>query len=119
MNSHEAFKIGFLCRCADEGLTPEQTAVRIKQAATLPKQAGFNPLTWGKPVGSGIDWLWQRAKVPMVAGPPALGVLGGYALSKAKADTFDVDEAKRDEELTEYQRAIDQLARSQRLNAVR
>ena len=114
MNSHEAFKIGFLCRCADEGLTPEQTAVRIKQAATLPKQAG-----WLKDIFSPAAWTARRLGQLAIAGPPALVVLGGYALSKAKEDTFDVDEAKRDEELTEYQRAIDQLARSQRLNAVR
>lgn len=40
LNSKQAFKAGFLLRCAAEGLATEQTQARVKLAAELTKAGG-------------------------------------------------------------------------------
>lgn len=110
MTDKEAFKFGFLLRCAQEGLTPEETRQRIEKTAAL-KRADFDPLAAMRSVGKG-------ALLTALVAPPAVGALGGYALATAHDDNYDVDEAKKEEELAEYYRAIDQLGRSNRLQTI-
>lgn len=109
MDDKDAFKFGFLLRCAQEGLTPQQTRERIEKTAALSKE-GWNPL---KPVGT----LGRGALLAALVGPPVLGTLGGYTLATTSDDSYDIDEAKKEEELAEYYRAIDQLARSRRVQS--
>lgn len=123
MNSQDAYKIGFLLRCAEEGLTPEQTEQRIKTAsmaktAVLGLEAAGNMV--GKTVsaaGKGLLSALRTAGWLTVVAPPVAGMAGGYMLAKSKNDTFDIEEAKKDEELAEYYRAMDMLGRSQRNRA--
>jgi hypothetical protein len=42
-----------------------------------------------------------------------LGVAGGYGLAQMQDDTYDPAEAKKREEIAEYQRAIDRMKRLQ------
>jgi hypothetical protein len=142
LTREEAFKIGFLLRCADEGLTPEETAQRIKQASMMNKEGQF-PLPWavstaGKLIGlagtsaaTGIGSfigsapgrvLGAGAAVLPAAGItalalPALGGAGaGYLAAKStSSDADDLEQAKQDEIEGEYYR----LAQEARRNAAR
>lgn len=118
MTPQEAFKIGFLMRCAEEGLTPDQTAERIEKVAAAVKEgkAGDwipSPSTFTDP----MKWLANKALWGTLVVPPVVGGVGGYALATAGDDEYDIEEAKKEEELAAYYRAIDQLARSRRMHA--
>jgi hypothetical protein len=105
MSPTEAFKYAFMRRCADEGLTPAETAARAATAARI-KQGSF--------FGSATHQIANLGKLGLGAAlvaPPAIGAAGGYALSGLADDGFDPEEAKRDEELAELYRAIDMLSR--------
>ena len=127
MTNKEAFKIGFLMKCAEEGLTPSQVEERITQKVEMIKKAEnvamvkkADPDSRGL-VGTGYDALktilgkaWPLA----VAAPWVVGGVGGYALSKAQDDIYSVEEAKKREEIAEYYRAIDQLNRANRTKRI-
>ena len=70
----EAFELGFLQRCADEGLTPEQTERRIKQAESLVKQ-GAKSMGWHvdqilNALGGGAAKTPLRLPAPKAPAPP-------------------------------------------------
>jgi len=112
MTPQESYRVGFLLRCAEEGLSEAQTAARVKQAAITDKSALFGAgaaASGGKKV---LGDIYRKLQFLGLAGPPLLGVLGGYTLAKARDDMFDIDEAKREEELSEYQQAIARLKQS-------
>lgn len=110
LSRREAFKFGFLLRCADEGLTQEQTVERIKMAnaqlAELEKHAS----------------IWQAAtsvpKLLLSLGPWGLlggagvGALGGIGLAKMTNKSVDPEEAKRQELIAAYQQQADRIRRS-------
>lgn len=107
MTEQEAFKIGFLMRCADERLSPEATRARIKAAASLAKSAN-GLLDAAKDIG------WKGLLTAAIA-PPAIGLGAGYGLASIHDDNYDIDEARKEEELAEYYRAIDRMSRANRL----
>lgn len=51
MTDLDAFKFGFLLRCADEGLSPEETRERVKLAGLVTKQAA------GEQAGTLSSWF--------------------------------------------------------------
>jgi hypothetical protein len=51
---------------------------------------------------------------PLVMAPVVAGVAGGYGLSQMTDDHYSDADARKDEELAEYQRAIDQITRANR-----
>lgn len=113
LTEKQAFKVGFLLRCADEGLTMEETHARVK--AALAKQA--NPLITGagKMIG-GLASLVPGAASLLAAGsiaaPLAVGAGGGYLASKMTQPGDEVlDQAKRDEVIGEYERLADEARR--------
>jgi hypothetical protein len=117
MKNEEAYKIGFLLRCAEEGLAPDQITDRVKQAS-LNKRAfpGEKLLAGGLgAAGKVLGNAFSLAKLGLIAGPPIAGAAGGMALAKARQDDFDPEEAKKRELIAEYQRALDQFKRSQRV----
>lgn len=124
MTNEEAYKFGFLMRCAEEGLSQDQITERIKQAS-LNKTAGIGSEILGGVKafgGKGVDLagrlfgsLLSLGKIGLIAGPPVAGMAGGYVLGKARSDDFDPEEAKQQELIAEYQRALDQFNRSQRV----
>jgi len=103
MTPREAFKLGFLQKCASDGLSQDETLERIRNAKfmagdeELHKRAGWLATalkTIGTPVAGGL-----------LAGG-ALGIGGGALLANATATDYDSDEAKKREELAEYQHAL-------------
>jgi len=135
MTSQEAFKFGFLMQCAQEGLSEEATHARLAKAAALVKVAAasgksifvknaeipiIGPIIRG---GAGLAAAGIKAVAPfalnasllaLLAGPPLVGAGLGATAAKLQESTYDKDEAKTDEEIAEYARAIDQLKRSRR-----
>lgn len=116
----EAFKVGFLLKCAEDGLTPEQILARVREMRTgLSKQAVIGGLLdKALDAGGGIAKSMASYGIPAaIIAPPAIGALGGYALSKATdIDDTDVNGIKNQEVVDEYNRQTDRLRRQ---NAVR
>ncbi len=103
MTDREQFKIGFLARCVEEGLTPAQTRERIKAAGVLGD------------VASGIRNvampLGLLGGVALAGAPIALGATAGYAASKMQEDPLILDKARSNEAVAEYLRLADQARR--------
>jgi hypothetical protein len=96
MTSIQAFKFGFLLKCAEFGMTPDETNTLVKQAL--------------------VGWLGGKA---IEASPHLLGLLGtgmiaapliggaglGYAAGKLKQDDSATIQTTKNEELeSEYNR---------------
>lgn len=126
LTTEQAFKVGFLLKCAEDGLTLRETNERIKQTiATLEKRAIIWPLLAG--LGTGAAWLGGKAigAIPGtlsaagtlgIAAPVVAGAGGGYLLAKGtSADKHLVGDAKQDEILGEYERLADEARRRARL----
>jgi hypothetical protein len=112
MTKTEAFKLGFLMQCRKEGLDESQTRVRVKQASVMVKTAGgFMDM---------VKWLASKGLWLGLVAPPAIGAAGGIALGKAQTTPYSKETARKDEELAEMYRAVDQLeaARRQRDSAL-
>lgn len=88
----ELFRLGFLLRAAEEGLTPEDIRGRVKKAA-----GGLGGLAqgllWDMPVN------YSAAKL---VGGAGLGALGGWALADATSKTIDPEDAKKYELIAAY-----------------
>lgn len=120
LTPRDAFKVGFLRRCIEDGLSIEQAHERVKVA--LDKLALFGELAkgvteaGGKLLDTGINW-----GVPLaLAGPPVLGGVAGYGLSKATdIDDVSVDEIKKREIIDELKRQTDRLHQDKRIRDYR
>jgi hypothetical protein len=116
MQVHEAFKLGFLSRCVEEGMSPEQTHGLSKMAASLfEKQALINlPSPMGE-VNNAVSAAGSIAPY-LVAGlaiPPAIGGIAAYFANQA-ADTEGsrgIENIKRQELQDTYERLAGQLQR--------
>lgn len=109
LDAQQAFKVGFLTRCVQDGLNPEQMLERVKQAQDMLEKRAFlgSLLNLGGSVGKGLASYGIPAAL---AAPPILGGLGGYALAKATdVDDTDVEEIKNRELVAEYQRQAERL----------
>jgi enoyl-CoA hydratase/carnithine racemase len=105
MTPKEAFKIGFLQKCADDGLSREETMTRIRHAKVLIKTGA------GWPGEQLLSTAWNTAWPLFMLAPPAAGVAGGYALANLQDDSYDKKEARKREIISEYQRAVERLQR--------
>lgn len=109
LTTKEAFRLGFLARCAEEGLTGDALQTRINAAGE--KQAAVDPATLLiglQGLGSLGRGAWEGAKslalnggklmfgVPAAAGLAA-GGLGGYALAKFNEPNITDDDIKAQE----------------------
>lgn len=113
MTPKEAFKIGFLQKCAADGLSPAQTMLRIQHAKFMLK-AGSAITKSAGPMASGLGAAWDATKklgLLYMLAPLALGGLGGYGIAKLQDSTYDAGEARKREEISEYGRALQQLQR--------
>lgn len=90
-----AFKLGFLARCAEEGLTGAALDARIKQADTLVKSG------WDLIPSEGRYAAGLALGLPVAAGVLGGGALG-YGLAKAQEPPLDEDEIKAKEIATTY-----------------
>lgn len=110
MNPQEAFKLGFLSRCVESGLSSTETEKLVKAAYACFTKKGFSAV---------LDTV-RSAAVPALAAamiaPPALGGMSAYLVNKATdADASDVEDIKRRELIRTYRRMADQLKRHKKL----
>jgi len=116
MTELEAFRHGFLFRCAEEGLTPTESRERAeKLASVLEKQALMGEAREGlglvkdlMGLGLGIGGVGLGASV-------LAGALPGYALAKSQDSSLDADEVKRQELAATLRLHAEQLRRANSL----
>lgn len=101
MDARTAFKLGFLTKCAEDGISAEEVTARIEKAAL----SGWDALS---SVGSTI------AKVPgaLLLGALPVGFGAGYIYADATAPNVETaEDIKQNELMAAYQRAIDRANR--------
>jgi hypothetical protein len=103
LSKREAFKVGFLLRCADEGLNEEQVNQRIEKLAF----SILSPTTAGILLAAGIGL------------PLALGAGAGHVAAKAQEQPIDVDTVKKQELIAEYKRLTDLARQQKKLKMIR
>lgn len=107
MTAQEAFKFGFLLRCAEEGLTQAEICARIKVA-----QQGAPGLgTIGTLASTGLHGLKSLALLGLV-GSAGLGAGTGYAAARMTEPDSDPEEAKLQETISTYQLFADAARRN-------
>lgn len=99
MTDREAFKFGFLMRCADEGLSPAQTQERIKLANLGSQLMGA---AVGLPAVAAVGGLGLAA---------AGGAGAGHLMAKATEPEMDAEDAKLQELIAAYRQQTDQARR--------
>lgn len=105
LSDREAFKVGFLARCVEDGLDRDQMLQTVKQAAD--KLAGFLG-----DIGGMASGAFHTAAPLALLAPPALGALAGAGLAKATdIDDADVDDVKDREVIDAYQTEAAKLRR--------
>jgi hypothetical protein len=121
LTDEQAFKVGFLKKCAEDGLTIDETKQRVKLAIHVlqkakEKQAIFGLETAQELAGKGLGLATTTAPLLLLGGPMAAGGLAGYAAAKGLHGNKDVvEEAKGDEIVGEYERLADEARRRARL----
>lgn len=92
-----SFKLGFLARCAEEGLAGESLDMRVKQADWASVLHGL----W-----SGAETTAKGVGLGAVGIPAALGLaaggLGGYTAAQLATPPINVDELKAEELAATY-----------------
>src|SRR6185312_15461166 len=120
MDTAQAFRFGFLARCAEEGLAPDQALARAKSALALVKQANGAGLA-GRALGMLGPALTGAKDTAMTVFPWIVGggavtaAMLGAAAAKAQDADFDPSEAKRQELIDTLNFHTDQLRRRQLL----
>ncbi len=105
----QMFKVGFLLRCADEGLSEEATAERVQTAQQfvdhIEKQGGLGDaaVSMAKFV-KGLG-LWS------LVGGGLVGGAGGYAAGVLTDEPTEPEEVKKQELIAAYQQHADQVRR--------
>lgn len=115
MTPSQKFKAGFLMRCADEGLSREQTEQRIKAASQFVSQlekrgAGGTIGALASVPAKALDLL-KSLGLWGVALPAAASFGGGYMAGAAFDEPADPKEVKKQELIAAYQRYADQIRR--------
>jgi hypothetical protein len=108
MTPKEAFKIGFLEKCAEAALSPEETLARIKHAQFMVKSG------LGETLVNFLSNLFSTAWPAALVVPPVAGLAGGAMLAQAQNDDYQEEEAQRRELVGAYDRAVSKLERLQR-----
>lgn len=117
MTPQEAFKLGFIEKCAEKGLSEDEILFRAQllKMAAIDKQAKGGSLIGGAlSAGGNISKGLVGLIGPLLMGLPIVGGgLGGYAASKmfkgVSSKNPIVDEITRREEIAEYNRALKRL----------
>jgi hypothetical protein len=113
MTPVEAFKAGFLAKCAEDGCSPEEICQRIRKAASVGGAVTGAASAAGGALSGVAKTALPYILTALLAGPPAVGALGGWGLGRMVNDDFDPDEVLKNEELTAYHSAIQDLKASQ------
>jgi hypothetical protein len=114
LSNEQIFKVGFLMKCAEQGLTIEETHTRIKVALAHIKQAFLGP------IGAAASALTPLAAAGAIGLPILAGGTTGYLAAKATgADGKSmVDEAKKDEIAAEYKRLAEEAKRRTKIKQI-
>ena len=139
LTPEQAFKVGFLYQCAQEGLTREETHTRVKEAiaqakakrgllgmekeAALPLVlSGLGALAGGalSLIGRGVSAVPAALSAGTALGvgvPVAAGASTGYLAAKLTGNEGKhlVEDAKREEVMGEYERLADEARRRARI----
>lgn len=114
MTPKEAFKIGFLYKCAEDGLTPEEVLQRVRTTRIMVKVAAIPGLDAAIQTGTtGVTTLFKALWPLLLFGPPMTGLAAGYGLSQITDNTYDKDEIRKRELIAAYERATSQLHQAQ------
>ena len=112
LTPREAFKVGFLSRCVEEGLDLGQIQARVKEATDkLAFDPSFGLYGTLKDLATPVVKTIADYGVPaMLAAPPIVGGLAGYAASKmSDVSDLDIKDIKRHELIDELQRQTQRL----------
>lgn len=122
----DAFKLGFLTRCAEEQLTGSALDARLEKVAELNKQAAgggwteYSPAKWSLPglgaINAGGRALLGYAQA-LYAVPPALSILGGSAAGYGAAKMLEPqisDDEIRARELADTYKLYAEKAKARR-----
>lgn len=123
LSSRQAFKAGFLQKCAEAGLTADEAMAMAKEGAQLIKASAktwsdllmFNPIESAIAAGSGLvgataGHVANTGLTGLMVAPPLLGVAGGLAASAlTDVDKTDVSAVKKRELIDEYLRQANRL----------
>ena len=102
MTAKDAFKTGFLMRCAAEGLTLAETHARVKQAGA-----------W-----DALKTLGPGALITGLVAPPVIGAGLGYTAGRlGDVDDADIKEIKQQEVLDELRQQAERLRLQHALRA--
>lgn len=111
----EAFKLGFLQRCADENLTPEQVSLRIKHADDVSVSGLVHALK--EHLSKGFEthpWLTGGSVAGTVVGLPILaGVGAGHLARKLRGDFIDPEDVQKQELINEMNTLANRSQHSQ------
>jgi len=128
MTPNQAFKFGFLLRCADENLSEEETQARVKYAMDLLTGDGrvlpiehslvdrvignwekrANPITGTLGAAAG---LLKNLGFAGLAGGAGLGAIGGYTAAKMTDEDVDTEEMKKQELIAAYKQQAERIRR--------
>ena len=110
LTPQQAFRYGFLLRCAEEGLADDEVDARLKSA--------------GGPFSAVADDIQAAAglglKALAIPAAAAMGIGGatGYVLAKAREGTLDPAKARKDETIAAYGAYADQVEARNRARAL-
>lgn len=124
LTNREAFKFGFLLRCADENLSPEETQERIKLAMDHFRWDGQPRVdaqllqqtlqTWekrGTGEIAGILNFLRSSGMYGIGAAAGAGAMGGYGLAKTMQPQVDTDEIKQQELVAAYRQQTERIRR--------
>lgn len=106
LTQKEAFTFGFLTRCVEEGLSPDEIDERVKFAHAMEKAADGG---WGDVVKGLGSSAWGLLGIGLPAAAAGLGAGGGYLAAKMRGETdLSPEDVKRQELINAYRRAAQQ-----------
>ena len=118
LTNKEAFRLGFLARCAEEGLTGADLDTRIKKA-------WFGPLAATAALGTGaaVASAAHQSLPTLIGLPAALGLVGGglagHTIAKVTEPDVDEDDIKAQELADTYKIYAQRAAAKQKYRQYR
>jgi hypothetical protein len=130
MLPNEAFRLGFMARCVEEGMSADETYALSKTAAVSMEKLGFTKWLAEQALGP-VNEAAKTTKsltdavsgsMPLVGMglmvPPLLGGTAAWLVNHATdTDGSDVEEAKQHELIDTYNRMSGQLQRQKQLQS--
>lgn len=120
----EAFKYGFISRCVEDRLTPDQIAASAEKAAAFMEKGASLSGLLTTALGKTVDFGGRLGSTALsyglpaaLAAPPIIGGIAGYGLARATdIDDTDVSEIKDHEVIDELRRQTEKLKHSRPRN---